>query len=223
MPKVSQQKPSKKQLSQQPPLDQVLPNSNPPPIKNKKDFVRRYQKGEFGNAGPTWETIEAFLSATDTKGYYHLRNRIPGGPTHYDQTHEDIKKFYYHHSRPDLPNWYVSKMAPTEKTTIQGEVRLSTYGVEFRYSCLALPMRAALSQSQKTVTGLTAVMLLKQHLNASSYDWLIELLELYPDHIIEISAYSQEWGTIPGYNCVFWEVRPDRSFSSNQSPSTEVY
>lgn len=114
-------------------------------------------------------------------------------------------------------------MAPTEKTTIQGEVRLSTYGVEFRYSCLALPMRAALSQSQKTVTGLTAVMLLKQHLNASSYDWLIELLELYPDHIIEISAYSQEWGTIPGYNCVFWEVRPDRSFSSNQSPSTEVY
>jgi hypothetical protein len=38
------------------------------------------------------------------------------------------------------------------------------------------------------------------------YDWLQELLEIYPDHVIEFSSYSVPVGNLQ--RClVVWEVR----------------
>ena len=68
-----------------------------PSVNSKHDFVRRYWEGEFGNGAPTWNTLADWARETndsdnpevlhdlERKGVlYHVRNRVAGGPTHYD-------------------------------------------------------------------------------------------------------------------------------------------
>lgn len=55
--------------------------------------------------------------------------------------------------------------------------------------------------------GVTARMLLRQHLWPSDLDCLDELLELYPDHVVELSAFERAVGVVPCRNTVTWEVR----------------
>lgn len=189
-------------------------------MKSKRDFVKRYQRGEFGNAAPTWPTVEAFLKDYGThqgRGLFHLRNSYPGGKTFYCKTYEEIVQTTL------VGCYYVSSMAPSDQTLIQGEVRRTFNGLEFFCSTVKAPMRPALRSDGALLVGLKAKIALEANLNPVSYDWLLHLLDRYPDHIVELSAYSTLWGTLPGYNTVFWEVRPDRGFGSSLSQFTEVY
>lgn len=194
------------------------------PVKSKSDFVRRYKRGEFGNRAPTWNNVGDFLDFyryewPPEEQLFHLRNREAGGSTLYNCSFETIKNAHLSSDR----NWYVSAMAPDQHLTLQGEIKRGTLGLELRYSQVKLPMRDALKKEEHTVSGLRSKLLVASHMNPLSYDWLQELLDNYPNHIIEFASFSVEWGNLPGYNTVFWEVRPDRSAGSNLSPFTEVY
>jgi hypothetical protein len=181
------------------------------PVNSKQDFARRYKKGEFGNASPTFDTPNEYLQS----GYHgtskiHIRNRVQGGPTYYDVEPCDfdtVWRMACQHQPPDT--FYISLMAPTEKTVIQGELFQDPADgrLRFFYSTVKLPMRDALKQESNSVDWLTARGLLMTYMNQKSYDWLQELIDRYPGHVIEFSVYSVEWGTMPGYNTVFWEVR----------------
>ena len=90
-----------------------------PPVKTKRDFVRRYAKGEFGNASPTWNNIEDWFLTVRPEGLYHIRNRIAGGPTFYNVPRDDVFKAWNQivSSKAENPeNLYISQMCPTEKT-----------------------------------------------------------------------------------------------------------
>jgi hypothetical protein len=50
-------------------------------------------------------------------------------------------------------------------------------------------------------------MTLKQHLSPASYGDLQELLERFPDSVIEFATYSCEVGCIAWRNTVFWDIR----------------
>ena len=191
-------------------------------VKSKLDFVKRYKLGEFGNASPTWNSVKDFLEYYALEfppddQLFHLRNASPGGRTLYNVTYQQIIRTTL------VGEYYVSAMAPTDKTLIQGEVRRSTQGLELRYTKVRRPMRDALNQEQDTVFGLRANTMLAFYMDAVSYDWLQFLLDNYVDHIVEFSVYSVNWGTIPNRNTVFWEVRPDRNFGWCKSKFTEVY
>lgn len=181
-----------------------------PPVSNKRDFVRRYESGEFGNQAPTWNNIADFLDSGPHHGLFHVRNRIAGADTWYNVQAEDVPGVweractFYGYKPADL---YISAMAPTERTLIQGEVQQGTNGLEFYYSTVAKPMREALACESMQVSGTIAVLLLTKYLCPNSYEWLQILLERYPNHVIELSAYECSWGTLPGFNTVFWEVR----------------
>ena len=58
-----------------------------------------------------------------------------------------------------------------------------------------------------SLRGLSATQILQAKMNDLSWQWLNYLLEEYPDHVVEFSCFSKCWGTVPGYNTVFWEVR----------------
>jgi len=185
------------------------------PVLNKPDFVRRYQAGEFGNASISWPTVPAWNLYDEEKGgdsdknLYHMRNRITGGPTIYNLHRNELKRFAKS-SWAQRPNWYVSMMAPTHKTVIQGEIRLASGGLEVFYSPVKLPMRdALLDPLATTLRGLQAVMLLRGQMDPQSYDWIQVLLEEYPGHTVEFSTYQDPWGTLAdmGYRTVIWEVR----------------
>lgn len=190
-------------------LTEPLPFS-PPPVLIKRDFVERYAAGEFGNASPTWNTLKEFLATKPREDgtLYHVRSRIAGGKTYYNHSLVGVKVVW-----GDLEEWgqsrdfYISAMCPTERTKIQGEVLRGIRGLELTYSTVAKPMRDALKEETLYASGLRAVMLLKARMNRASWEWLDFLLETYPDHVVEFTTFDTNWGTIPGYNTVFWEVR----------------
>ena len=177
-------------------------------VQTKIDFVRRYEGREFGNMSPTWGSLNEFLRS-DYRGLVHIRNRVAGGLTWYNVRPCEIVDKWYQAvgltTSPDL--LYISAMCPTAKTVFQGEVQQSTEHLDLLYTTVAKPMREALAEYSRAISGIIAVAHLRHYLCANSYDWLMILLERYPHHVIEFSAFSVNWGTIPGYNTVFWEVR----------------
>jgi len=181
------------------------------PVLTKRDFVNRYDQGEFGNCSPTWNTYKLWLADADNypvEQLYHVRNRVAGGKTYYDATQHGVTQIYdkFIHCN-DEEQWYISAMCPTEKTLFQGEVMQTEKGLQLFYTCVPKPMREALKMQSEQVSGIMASQLLRYYLNPKSYDWLQELLDRYPFHVIELTALSTCWGTLPGYNTLFWEVR----------------
>lgn len=180
-----------------------------PPVLNKRDMVQRLLNGEFGNAGPTWNSVEEFWDGSPKTGRFHLRCRIASGPTFYDLSEEEVQI----HFRRCLSqgykaeDWCVGQMAPTEKTVIQGEVQQTPQGLYFYHTFIKKPMRDALQEGGTEAYGVMAQGLLKTYLPAVDYDWLQVLLDRYPGHVIEFSAYSTCYGTLPGRKTAWWEVR----------------
>jgi hypothetical protein len=185
------------------------------PVLTKADFVSRYIAGEFGNHSPTWGTLDEFLQAKYTPGrsnklgQCHIRNRIAGGATYYNipciEVEHRWKRLVKHGVDPT--SLYISLMAPTEETIFQGEVMRGLWGLELTYTTVALPMRDALLKDTRLARGIIASSLVKHFLCDNSYEWLQSLLDNYPDHVVEFSTYGVNWGTLPSYNTVFWEVR----------------
>lgn len=188
----------------------LLPSGNqmPKPVLTKDDFVKRYQAGEFGNRSPTWSSLLEFYGnhMIHPDSLFHLRNRVKGGPSHYNQSGKQLLD-YVQEGKFLEPNWYVSEMCPTEKTLIQGEISRMPNGLYFYYSTVVKPMRDSLAEGGKESLGLQTSLLLDHFLDHKSREWLNYLLDEYPDHVIEFTTLSQCWGVEPGYNTIFWEVR----------------
>lgn len=188
----------------------------PRPVLTKRDFVDRYRKSEFGNASPTWNTLEDFLKELESAGTtqirrewrpnerFHLRSRIAGGPTYYNLFwHECVNRWSLEKEPKD---WYVSEMAPN-CYLLNAEVMQSERGLDLFYSTVNKPMREALREKSERVSGITSVLTLRRYLDPNSLDWLYVLLERYRGHVVEFSTFARKWGTIPGYNTCFWEIR----------------
>lgn len=186
------------------------------PVLTKADFVRRYQEGEFGNRSPTWDTVDDLLRLSrglavgeTVPGLFHLRNRVAGGVTYYDQRWSECVARWI--DQPDRRGWYASQMVPpdVERTLrLQGEVCRSEEGLALYYSTVAKPMRVALTEKAEQVYGTLALLHLRRALCPHSLEWLMELLDRYPDHVVEFSSYDKPWGTLyPLYNTLTWEVR----------------
>lgn len=179
------------------------------PVDSKQDFVQRFLKNEFGNRGPTWDTYDEFRQS-GYRGLIHIRNREAGAKTWYNVPAADV--FYemrqiIAHGEAIEEDLYFAAMAPTEKTLIQGEVMLDVGGLYLFYSTIAKPMRDALKERAESEWGISAILRLRHYLDPSSYDDMMELLGTYPDHVVEFSTYSCDWGTCPNRNTIFWEVR----------------
>lgn len=190
-------------------LDYLSSGSGFPPVRTKRDFVKRYEQGEFGNCAPTWNTLHEFLDSGYTGGLIHIRNRIAGGKTWYNVAPNDVDLYWTEALSSGLApkDLYISAMCPTEKTLIQGEVYLTEEGINLYYSKVAKPMREALKEEAHNLTGLIALMELQRYLCPNSMEWMRTLLDRYPHHVIEFTTLSTNWGTLPRYNTLFWEVR----------------
>ena len=178
------------------------------PVLTKADFVRRYQRGEFGNRSPTWDTLAEY-QASNYQGLIHIRNRVAAGPTWYDVPAAEVTAKWIEIVRDGVTpeTLYLSAMAPTDKTIIQGEIQRTVCGLTLTYSTVKKPMRIALAEETLLAYGLGAKFTISKHLCDNSYDWLLYLLDTYDGHVVEFSTYSTCWGTLPHYNTVFWEVR----------------
>ena len=181
------------------------------PVLTKKDFVKRYQEGEFGNRSPTWDNIGDFLKEPHPLDQLiHIRNRVKGGPTWDDVTSYQVEALWRSIVEDGIAkpeDLYLSYMAPTDKTVIQGELMITESGLELYYTKIQKPMRRAFRICAETAKGLLAKVILGTYVPDNDQEWLHELLvDRYPGHVVEFSTYSVPFGT-ERKRTVIWEVR----------------
>lgn len=180
---------------------------NPPPVRTKADFYRRFHAGEFGNHGPMWATLEEWKKSGYDKPIA-IRTMKPGGRCDYD-----IQKGQVAERTADfiLQGWRelnYSAMSPHDCNAIQGEICQLPSGIHlFASTAVELPMRPALATAGRHWNGATAVAVLRHFMDASSYEWMWHLLDSYPGHVLEFTTFTRPYGVIRGMNTVWWEVR----------------
>ena len=177
-------------------------------IRNKTQMYELLLAGKLGNRVRAWDGLKA-LEASGYRGQVSLRSKNIADPVAvyhvpYEMLHEVLDANHLCH-RTDI---VYSESPPDEMRVIQGELTRSPYcGLFFKYTFAPLPMRSAFDQgSFQYAEGLRAKLLLEHYVDPSSLDDLYELLDEYPDHVIEFSSFAVPVGVL-GRLAVIWECR----------------
>jgi hypothetical protein len=175
-----------------------------PPITDKRQASKLFAQGSFGNYVQQWDNLDE-VKASGYKGLLVLRTRDSGGGGRaiYDLTVEAAEEEDFDYR----VNYFNEQLNDQHKhVTIQGEVCRSVRGLEFRYCMLNLPMRPAMEGHSKHASGFAALDLLQRYCCPRGYDCIMELLDLYPDHVLEFTVFDVPCGAL-GWNTIVWEVR----------------
>jgi hypothetical protein len=178
-------------------------------IKNKTDFYKLYRKLQLGNTTHNF-TWDQYLKEQKASFDVGVRNTIPGSPLmKYNMSRKEAISYgaellTKHGLKPE--QLIISELAPDDKLTIQVEALRTTRYVYARYSQIpGLRMREAMLNA-KHIEGLAALHLMKQHMDGSSWNFLNDVWDDYPDSVVEFTCYDRSVGVF-GWNTLFWEVR----------------
>lgn len=178
-------------------------------IASKSEMYQLYHRGAFGNRLCTWRDLEEFYASKFQRPVVLRYKGSGGGRVEYGVMPRDVpcvvEQWVKCGADPRLIT--LNELANDSDLILQGEVMRSTEHVSLRYSTVPAPMRVALAASQYHVGGLRAVSILRSTLDPTSFDELMDLLDRYPDSVIEFSTWGHDVGQIPHRNTVFWEVR----------------
>jgi hypothetical protein len=179
-------------------------------VPTKKECYKLFESGSLGNKPKTWSSYEEVL-ADGWKGKVTMRSKA-GMARKNVRYCVPLDKIPY-----EIEEWKKQGMKekdisfnetmPDEHIAIQGEIMKSENGIYLLYSTLKTQMNTALKEKPEHAFGLKANILLKENLWPSSLADVEALLDLYPDSVIEFSAYEIAVGNLPGRNTVIWEVR----------------
>lgn len=178
-------------------------------IRSKKEFYDLWNRQLLGNKLRSWSVQEFYQSGYD--GEFGMRLAGAGGGGFFlipeDRNLKRAVKVFEAKGFKES-DIVVCESAPDWDVTLQGEFYHSSEG----WYLLGLEghpglrMREALKLAS-VYRGVMALNLLKKHLTAASYDDIMELIDIYPDSIIELSAYARNVGWATGRNTLIWEVR----------------
>lgn len=191
-----------------------MPPTNREPVTTKADMYRRIVAGEFGNTLPRFFDVGAWhddpvsgYASCPLWGVQHTT--IPGFPgTRLNVPRDDVGRLV-----EDTFGCKDYCISPTVhqfgKPRFEGDVtRLLGTGLVVCGNVDPAPgtWRKHMLRPREW-RGSAARVLLDHLLNANSRDDLEVLLDEFPDHVVELTALSCEFGTCPGRNAVVWEVR----------------
>ena len=168
-----------------------------------------YQRGLFGNKLRSWDNLEDYRN-DDYKGCVSIRYRglIPGQFCYYNVNENEVEQIVDDiiSKGGEKVRITINESAPDEFLTIQGELTRNECGLYLYYSTLKGKMRDCMKDAISTY-GLQVKLMLQYYLTPSSYEDIMDLLDLYPEHVIEFSTYSKCLGDCKGRNTLIWEVR----------------
>jgi hypothetical protein len=172
-------------------------------VTNKALMYQMLRSGRFGNTARIWPTL-ADLQRSGYQGLVSLRRQRRDSPTRqYHVPAAEVPKYldqYGHHG-------ITLTECPPEDRVIQGEVcEVPGHGWCLTYTFTGGPMRFALEKDAHTVSGLCARKLLRATLDPSGYEWIEQLLEDFPEHVVEFSQFPVPLGTLK-QRLLVWEVR----------------
>jgi hypothetical protein len=184
----------------------------PRAIRSKAQNYLLYEAGAYGNKLRTWTRFQD-IERSGYGGRIVMRYQGVAGGAQYPRLGEQLTLAEV---RDALATWTklgaqleavaYNEAAPDHALLIQGEVMLSTEHISFFCSDEKTTMRKALQRGQQ-IDGVRALCLLRQHLFPSSWEDIQELLERFPDSVIEFSAFAHAVGFLRNRNTVIWEVR----------------
>ena len=171
-------------------------------IKTKQRNLDLWKSGRFGNTLRTWDCVWSAVGDPSYSGPYVLRSRRPMFKVNYDLPTVAHLAEYVHDKYKDC---YVNERMPDHLITIQGEIQRDQGGLYLFYSDLKGHMRPSLKKKPMEASGLVAKSLIEQAVpDHAGVIW--DLLEEYPDHVIEFSCFSRGVGQL-GWPLIVWEVR----------------
>jgi hypothetical protein len=181
-------------------------------IGDKGTMYRRLARGSFGNTIPQFFSVEEWRASGEADKFpaWGVRTLRPGGPC----------RLYCPTAEVEATCRSPEFAAAGVNISIMGDAvcpvllwadvwespaGLVVYGIE--YPPRGSSWRALMPTKGRHWERTAARMILARHLNPNSLADLYATLELWPGHVVELSAYERCLGVIPGRNGVLWEVR----------------
>jgi hypothetical protein len=182
------------------------------PVLTKREMYRRLVAGEFGNTLPRYFSLGEWHDSADYARYvlwgvqHASISAFPG--TRLDVPRQDVAVVA--HNGAFGMDYVISPMVhQVGRVQWEGDV----YDHPERGLICSGNLDPAPGSWRKHMLaprlweGTAARVLLRQVLNANSYDDLESLVARFPGHVVEFSALDCCFGTHPGRNAVIWEVR----------------
>lgn len=192
-------------------------------IRDKQTMYDLLTRGMFGNRQEIYpiEDSEDWMCLCSRnlpmRGAPHplwaLRYKEPGHRqwSCYDLPPESVWPTYcdYVAEGADPNKFNLTPMMPDHLIVVQGEVqRNAQFGWCFRVSKEKRPMNVALGNFQvEHHFGPGYWLYLKQIMTDQDYEDINELLESFPNAVIEFSVYNRVVGDCPNRKTIIWEVR----------------
>lgn len=187
---------------------QEIFSRKPASVKTKSEFYNLYHNGFFGNKVRTWNSYKDILK-DNYNGQVSIRSKDIGWKTLFNINVKDVPEILndLKQKNNSISKFMFSETPPDNKMIFQGEIKRTEKGLYFYYSDLKLPMSIALKKKSKIIIGIRVLNMLKQNLDSVSYEDIMDILNLFPDDVIEFSCFNCSVGVIPGRNTIIGEVR----------------
>lgn len=182
-------------------------------IRTKEDFYTLYNRGLIGNMLRNW-TVDQWRALRDYPvDTVAVRCKSAAMPfLRYDIVATEalayIEDVCSKHN-VGLEWFQLAECAPDHDNTLQGEVMRTSQYMYLQYTLhTGQRMRHVMATqgATKHADGLRAVTLLKQYMDAHSWDTLQNIWDQWPDAIVEFCCYKYAVGVLKK-NTLFWEAR----------------
>jgi len=187
--------------------------SNNPPLQtipNKDEYYAHYEACTLGNKPLTWYSLEEIKKSGWT-GRVCMRSKvgISRKKVEYDIPLKKVHKRINAWKKAGIPENEIAynQSMPNHHLSLQGEVMKTQKGLYLICTTIKEPMLKAFEKERINLEGLNATRTLKGHLWPSSHSDLIALMDMFPESVVEFSAYTVPVGNIQGRNTIIWEVR----------------
>ncbi|MCK4650196.1 hypothetical protein KAT36_03100 [Candidatus Pacearchaeota archaeon] len=185
-------------------------------IKTKEIFYTLYNKGLLGNRPKIWKNIEK-IHKSNWEKKYTIRIAVPGHKGIYNIPKEQLQEKINELKLQGIKEEHISfnQSMPDYKIKIQGEIMEITEeeskgfppGIYLTYNTIKKAMKEGFEEETLHAKDNEVIELLKKHLSPNSQLEIQNLINNFPNHAIEFSAYEMHIGDLPQRNTIIWEVR----------------
>lgn len=171
-------------------------------IRSKAQFFAAWRRGLLGNPIRVWDHIDDVPILVDTLGFREV-GKAGGGAAAIVPRYLGVATAISWDR--EGRQYIMDEACPNHLTTLCGEVGRTYLGLVGR---LAIEPRCSMREAKLlNVTGSKILCLLDLYMDPSSKDDIWQLLDLYPDAVVEFSCFPHDVGLIPNRNTIVWEVR----------------
>jgi hypothetical protein len=184
-------------------------------INDKATMYKLLQQGVLGNTIPQYNSLDEWLhrdKALDIGNQWGIRCPTPGGKGMMPVSEYDVMLYYHCLCKENDVRYMNISSFIDNVVEVYGWYELSIIERDLYIYGMPHPpkgpsWRELMPTHGRSFNKGAAWRLMTNALNELSFLDIIELLEKYPGHVIEISVLDRCIGRIPGRNYVTWEIR----------------